>query len=108
MNEIGVRIVAHAAAMQGESRSTKCKRVHAGHAQVDRLRVNVQAVLRTSGGMSAKRFVRSWSAVTANDVNLGSRMPDRRGEIREDIVKPRVEVANVVRLVIAQEIIEFR
>ena len=34
-------------------------------------------------------------------------MSDSRREIREDVVKARIEVPNVVRIVIAQEMIEL-
>jgi hypothetical protein len=77
VDEVRVRIVAHAATTQGESRLTQLERVDAGHAQVDRFRLNVQAVPGNSGGVSAKRFVRRGSAVAADDVDLAAGMPDR-------------------------------
>lgn len=34
-------------------------------------------------------------------------MPDRHGEVRQDIVKARIEMADFTRLMVAQEIIEL-
>src|SRR6266481_5781307 len=107
MDEVRVRIVAHAAPTQGESRFAQLERVDAGHTQVDRFRLNVKAVFGGSGGVSAKRFVRRRSAVAAYDVDLAAGMSDRRCEIREDIVQARIEMANVARPMIAEEIIEL-
>ena len=93
--------------MKGESRLAQLERVDAGHAEVDRFCVSVKAILGDTGGVSAKEFVCSGGAVAANDVDLAAGMADRRGEIGEDIVQTRIEMANVARPMIAQEIIEF-
>jgi len=86
VNEVGVRVVAYAAAMQSESGLAQLERVDTWHAQVDGFRLNVQAVLGDSGGVSAQRFVRRRSAVAADNVNLTVGMANRRSEIEEDIV----------------------
>ena len=107
VDEVGARIIAHAAAMERESGLAQPERVDARHAQVDRFRVGVKAVLSDTGGVSAKRFVCRRGAVAADDVDLAGGVPDRRRESRQDVVQARIEMANVAGSMIAQEIIEF-
>ena len=102
-----MRIVADASATQSEGRLAQLERVDSRHAQVDRFRLNVQAVLGDSGGVRAERLVRRGRAVAAHDVDLSAGMPDRRREIVENIVEPRIKVANIAGPMIAQEIIEL-
>jgi hypothetical protein len=86
VDEVRVRIVAHAAASQTESSLAQFEGVDAGHPQIDSFRLNVKAVLCDSSGTSAERFVRRRRAVAADNVDLAAWTTDRRSEIREDIV----------------------
>ena len=102
-----MRIVAHTAASQRESRLAQFERVDAGHPQIDGFSLNVKAVLGDSCGASAERFVRRRSAVAADDVDLAAWTADRRCEIREDIVQTRIKMANIAGPMIAEEKIEL-
>lgn len=53
VNEIRMRIISHAAATQSERRPAQPKRVNPGHPQIDRFRLNVQAVLCDAGSALA-------------------------------------------------------
>ena len=44
MDEIRMRIITNAAARQSQRRLTQLKRINAGHSQINRLRLNMQAV----------------------------------------------------------------
>ena len=107
VNEVRVRIVAHTAASQTESSLAQFEGVDAGHPQIDGFRLNVKAVLCDSSGARTERFVRRRRAVAADDLDLAARAADRRGEIREDIVQTRIEMANVACPMIAKEMIEL-
>ena len=107
VDEIRVRVVANAAAMEGESCFAQLERVDARHAQVDGFGLNVEAVLGDAVSVSAKRFVRRRSAIAADDVDLAAGMTDRDRQIVEDIVETGIEMANVAGAMIAEEIIEL-
>jgi hypothetical protein len=77
VDKVGVRIVAHATATQGESGLAKHKGGDARHAQVQGFGLNVKAVLGDAGGVSAERFVGRGRTVAADDVDLAAGMPDR-------------------------------
>src|SRR5580698_3391766 len=107
MDKIRMRVVAHATATQCQRRPPQSERVNSGHAQVNRFRLNVQAVLRDSGSMRAQQFIRRRGAVATNNVNLSAGMSHRRGEIGQNIVQARIEMAHLAGIMIAQEIIQL-
>ena len=49
-----MRIIAHAATTQGEGRFPQFERAEGGHAQVNRFRLNVQAVFGDSCGIARR------------------------------------------------------
>src|ERR1700735_743320 len=83
VDKIRMRIVTYAATAQCQRRSSKFQRINAGHAQVDRFRLNVQAVFGDAGGGGAQRLVCRGSAVAADDVYLAVGTSYRCGEIGE-------------------------
>src|SRR5271154_937108 len=107
MDEVGVRIVAHAAALQGQRGAAELEGVDAGHAQVDGFRLDVQTVFGDAVGVRAQRFVGAGRAIAADDVELAAGMADGGGEGRENVVEARIEVAHFVGVVVAQKIVQL-
>lgn len=101
VEEIGLRIISDAAAVQSERNLAQPGRFYSGDADVDRFGLHVQAVLCHSDRVGTKIIVAPGGTVTADDVNFRARMSDRRLQIRQEIVQLRIEMANVARSMVA-------
>lgn len=106
VDKVGMGIVADASAGEGKGRAPESEGIDAGHAEVNGFRLDVKAVFGDAGGVFAKRRIGGRAAIAANDVDFAAGMADGGGEVREDVVEARIEVANVVGDVVAQEVIE--
>jgi hypothetical protein len=47
-------------------------------------------------------------AVSADDIDLASRMANGYRQLREDVVEPGIEVVDIAGAMIAKEIVQFR
>src|SRR5215469_14241906 len=101
-----MRIVADPAPSKSECSVTQNQGVDAGHAQVNRFSLDVKAILRDAGGVSAESCVGGRSAVATDDVDFAAGMADGSREVGENVVETRVEVADVVGDVVAEKVVE--
>jgi hypothetical protein len=65
-------------------------------------------MLGDSGSVHAEVMVAPWGAVSADDIDLASRMANGYRQLREDVVEPGIEVVDIAGAMIAKEIVQFR
>jgi len=108
VNEIGMRIVAHAAAMERKGDLAQALGFHAGDSQIDRLRLHVEAVLGDTFTVGTKKLVAPGCAVPANDVNFSVGTPHSRRQILQDVKDLGIEMMNLARAMVSEKIVELR
>jgi len=108
MDEIGTGIVAHAAAVKGKSDIAQAPSFHTGYAQIDGLRLDVEATLGNSSAMGAKKLVAQRCAITANDIDFRAGTAHGHRELLQDVIELGIEMMNFAGAMISEEIIEFR
>lgn len=109
MNEIGVTIVTHAAAMQLESSIAQDRRRDCRQTNVNSLCLHVQAVPGDTRVRASvpQVLVALRRAVSANDVDLAVEVVNGRGQIMKKIEQARIKMVDVTSTVIAKKVIQL-
>lgn len=107
VDESRARVVADSSAMQVDSGVTQGQGIDPGNANIDGVRLHVQAVSRYAGGAGAKEFIAPRGTVATNDIDFGVGAAERSGEISENVEDVRIVVFNVAGAVVAQEMVEL-
>src|SRR5258708_915206 len=89
MNEGRPRVITDAAARHRQSDIVQPQGVNSRDAYVNRVSLNVLAVLRHARRARAKEFIAPGSAIPANDFDLRIRMSDRGSEIGPNVAAMR-------------------
>jgi len=103
-----MRVVAHAPAVEGQSYIAQTRGFHAGYSEIDRLRLHVEAILGDPFGMRAEELVAPRCAVPANDVNFSAGASHSHRQILQDVIELGIEMMNLPRAMVSQEIVELR
>ena len=107
MDEAGARVVANSSAMQGQGGVAQGQRVDTGNANIDGVRLHVQAVSSYTRGAGAEEFIAPRGAIAADDVDLGVGAAEGSGKIRKNVVDMRIVVLDLTSAVVAQEMVEL-
>ena len=107
VHETGTRIVADAASPESQGRVPKDKRIYSWNANIDSVRLHVQAVSRDTGRSGAKKRIAPRGAVAANDINLGIRVTNGSRQVCEDVEDMRIIVLHVAGAMVAEEMIQL-
>ena len=108
MNEIRTGIVAHAAAVKGKGDIAQMSSFHPGYSEVDRLRLDVEAISGNPFAMGAQIRVAPGCAVTANDIDFSFGTTRGHREFLQDVKELGVEMMNLSSAMIPEEVVEFR
>jgi hypothetical protein len=108
VNEAGARVVAHTSAAESKRGIAKSECVYPGDADIDGVRLHVQAVLGDAGRARAKEFVAPGTAIAADNIDFSVGMADGSGEIREDVKDVRIVMLDFASAMVAKEMIELR
>ena len=101
MYETGSGIIPHPTSMQAESCIAKFGSGHSRDTNIDRHGLHMQAVLSYAVPVGAKIFVAPRSSITAHNIDLGIRTPERYGQIVQKIKHPRIVYMHIASPVIA-------
>jgi len=107
VDEAGAGVVADSSALEGDGGVAQGQRVDTGNANVDGVRLHVEAVSRYAGGASAEKFVAPRGAIAADDVDFGIGSADGSGEIGENVEDVRIVVLDFAGAVIAEKMVEL-
>ncbi len=108
MNEIGSRIISHAAARESQGGVPELQGRRPGKTNIDRFGLHMQAVLGDAGRVGTQVFVAFRRPITANDMDFGVRTADGLFRIPQDIENPWIVMMHLSRAVIAEEMIQLR
>lgn len=78
----------------------------ARNANIDGFSFHMLAVLRYSRGGASKKLIAPRGAIAAYDVDFGSGVTDRRGEVVQQVKKSWVQRCYITRPVVTQKMIE--
>src|SRR3974390_2686549 len=104
MDEPRPRIIAHTAAAERQRRIPKSEGIDPWDADIDGLRLHVEASSCYAVGMRAQELVAPRCSITANDLNLCSGMPHGCVQIGKDVKDARIVVLHLSGAMIAEEI----
>jgi len=107
MDELRASIVADAAAIQGQGGRSQLFRADSGNANVDGLRLHVQAVSGYAARTAAKEGIAPGRAIPADHVDLRFWASQFRSQIAEQVEKPRIKVVHLAGAMIAQKIVQL-
>lgn len=107
VHETRIGVIAYSASMQGYGCISNFRRGKAGHANIDRLGLNVLAVQRNRMAMVPQPLVGLQGTIAANDVDLAIGSPQAHHEIVEQVELTQVVVADIACSIIAQNVIEL-
>ena len=107
MNESRAGVITYSSPTQRQRRIAQRKRIDPRNANINGLRPRVLAVLRHPRRTGAKKLIAPRGPVSANDLDLRVRMPDRRGHIGKNVEHSRIIVFDVACTMIAQEMIQL-
>ena len=108
VNEIGSRIIPHAAAPQSQGRVSELQGRRPRKTNINRFGLNMQAVLGDARRMGTQILVAFGRPITANDVDFGVRTANGLFSIPQDIENPRIVVMHLSRAVVAQKMVQLR
>jgi len=94
--------------MKGKGDITQALSFHAGYSEIDRLRLHVEAILGDPFGMRAEELVAPRCAVPANNVNFSAGASHSHRQILQDVIELGIEMMNLPRAMVSQEIVELR
>ena len=107
MHEPGPRVVADSAPLQMERGVAQRQGIHAGYADIDGVRLHVQAIFGDARRTRTEKLVTPLRPVTANNVYLPTGMSNRCGEIGQNVKHVWIVVLHRAGAMIAQKMIEL-
>ena len=108
MDETGARIIADASFAQRKRGVTQGDGADAGDADVNRVRLHVQAVLGYTWRTRAEKFIAPGGAIATDDIDLCTGAAYRFSEFGENVEKARIVVLYLARAMITQKMVELR
>jgi len=93
--------------MQGQGGVAQGQRVDTGNANVDGVRLDVQAVSSYTRRAGTEELIAPRGAIATDDVDLGVGAAEGSGKIRKNVEDMRIVVLDVTSAVIAQEMVEL-
>lgn len=107
MDESGARIITYPSTAERQRRVAQRQRIDSRNANIDGVSLHVLAVLRHARRTRTKKLVTPFAPVSANNVDLRARMPDRRGHIGKYVEHSRIIVFDVACSMVAKEMIQL-
>ena len=107
MDEAGARIIADSAFAQCKRGVTQGDSADAGDADVNRVRLHVQAVLGYTCRARAEKFIAPRGAIAADDIDLCAGAAYRFREFGENVEKAGIVVLYLARAMITQKMVEL-
>src|SRR5271154_1412866 len=107
MYEPRLRIVAHTAAAKSERRISQRKSFDPWNADINRLRLHMEAAFGDPRGMRTQVFVAPWCSIAANNLNLRAGASHGCSQFRKDVKYARIVMLHFSGAMIAQKIIQL-
>ncbi len=105
MNESRAGVITYASPTERQRRIAQRHRIDSRNPNINGVSLHVLAVLRHPGRTGSKKSIAPRGPVAANDLDLRTRMPDRRSHIGKNVEHSRIIVFDVSCTMIAQEMI---
>jgi len=107
MHEAGAGIIPHATTAEREGGIAQGQRIDSRDANIDGVRLHVQAILCDSGRTSAQKFIAPRGTISAYDIDLPVRMTDSGGKIGKNVEDARIVVLDVAGAMIAKKMVQL-
>jgi hypothetical protein len=107
MDEAGAGIITHATAAERESGIAQRPGIDSRDANIDRVRLHMQAVFCDARGARAEEFIAPGGTVAADDIDFPARMTDGGREIGKNVEDAMIVVLDVTGAMIAKEMVEL-
>lgn len=107
VNESRPRVVADSASLQMQCGVPQHQRIHAGNADVDRMRLHVETIFGYTRRTRAKKLITPGGPVSTNNVDLRAGMPNGRGQIGKDVKDVRIVMLHFAGAMIPKKMIKL-